>query len=249
VELVLIILVGLLTGAVVNRLATDLPARRLPRRPRCPYCDCPRPWYHWLALPTYVVNRARCRQCAAPIRIRYPLTELALAFLFVFLYIRYGLTVRFAFFALYTVIFVLTAITDLERKLILNVVILPAIGLALVGSFLTGNVTWQSALLGGFIAFIFFLLAVWIGRALFGPGAMGEGDVTLATLIGLVVGFPLVIEALVVTVLGGGLISGLLLLTRRRSMRSFIPYGPFLVVGGWATMVWGVEIGFWFFHH
>lgn len=245
-SLVLVALVGVLVGAVINRLGTDLPARHPPRHPRCPYCGRRRPWYQWVSLPAYVLGRARCPYCSAPIPIRYPLVELALAFLLGFLYVRYGLSARWGFFALYTAILVLVAVTDLERRLILNVVILPAFILALVGSFFSGHVNWWSALLGGLVGYIFFLIAALLGNLLVGPGALGGGDVKLAAFIGMVTGFPLVIEALILTILSGGLISLLLLTGRLRSLRDPIPYGPFLIVGGWVTMVWGVEIAQWF---
>jgi len=244
--LTLIILLGLSVGVIVNQLGTDLPARRPPRRPHCPYCGRVRPWYHWVTLPTYVVGRGCCVHCAAPIPIRYPLVELVLVFVFGFLYLRYGLTFRFAFFALYTAIFVLVAVTDLERRLILNIVTLPAMALALLGSFLVGHTNWWSALLGGLVAYLFFLVVAVLGNMLFGPGALGGGDVKLAAFVGLVTGFPLVIVALVLTILIGGVTSVALLVIRLRTMRSHIPYGPFLIIGGWVTMLWGMGIADWF---
>jgi len=247
VGLALVTLLGLLIGAGINRLGTDLPARHPPRRPRCPYCGRPRPWYQWVAVPAYLFGHARCPRCGAPIRIRYPLVELALAFLFGFLYLRYGPTVRFGFFAAYTAILTLVAITDLERRLILNVVIVPAMALAIVGSFFTGHLSWKGALLGGLIAYVTFLGLALIGNALVGPGALGGGDVKLAAFVGLITGFPLVIEAIVLTTLAGGLISFVLLITRLRRPRDPIPYGPFLIVGGWVTLLWGMEIAQWFF--
>ena len=246
VTLALVSLLGVLVGAVVNRLGTDLPARHPPRRPRCPYCGRPRPWYHWVSLPAYIVGQGRCPHCNAPIPLRYPLVELALGFLFGFLYLKYGPTVRFGFFAAYTAVFALVAITDLERRLILNVVTLPAMVLAIIGSFFTGHVTWWSALLGGLVGYIFFLVAALVGNLLVGPGALGGGDVKLAAFVGLVTGFPFVIEALVLAILSGGVISLLLLLLRLRSLRDPVPYGPFLIVGGWVTMLWGMEIAQWF---
>lgn len=238
----LIFALGVVMGALVNRLATDLPARRPPQRPLCPYCGQRRPLYQWVALPSYVLGRGRCPQCSAQIPLRYPLVELALGFLFAFLYLRYGLGIRLLFHALYTAVFALVTVTDLERRLILNVVTFPAMALALVGALLLDGITWWSALLGGLIGYLFFLIAAWIGNATVGPGALGGGDVKLAAFVGLVVGFPLVVEALLLTVLSGGLVSLILLLARRRSLRDPIPYGPYLVLGGWVTMVWGFSL-------
>ncbi len=252
-----IVVLGVVMGAVVNRLGADLPTRRGLHRPRCPYCGRDRPWHQWIALPATVVARARCPHCAAPIPLRYPLVELALGFLFAFLYLRYGPTLRLAFYAAYTAILALIAVTDLERRLILNVVTWPAMLLALVGALcgvtsFTGSAPWwiaaRNALLGGAIGYGFFWLAAIIGRLLVGPGALGDGDVKLAGFIGLVTGFPLVIEALVLAILSGGLVSLLLIVTRRRALRDPIPYGPFLILGGWVTMVWGLEIAGRFLH-
>lgn len=243
----IVLLIGILVGAVVNRLGSDLPARRRPRFPECPYCGRRRPWYQWMALPAYLVHRQYCPACGAPISIRHPLVELGLAFLFGFLYRRYGLTAQFIFFALYTIVFMLIFVTDIERHLILNVVTLPAMALAIVGSFFTGHVSWKGALLGGVAGYVILMAIVLLGHWLVGPGAMGGGDVKLAAFIGLVTGFPMVLVALLLAILIGGMVSLLLLLTRLRSFRDPIPYGPFLIVGGWATMVWGMEIAHRFF--
>jgi len=245
--LALVTLLGILIGAVINRLGTDLPARRPPRRPFCPYCGHPRPWYQWVALPAYLTGHARCTHCGAPIRTRYPLVELATAFLFGFLFLRYGLTVRFGFFAAYTAILILIGITDFERRLILNVVTVPAMALAIVGSFFTGHLTWKGALIGGLVGYLTFLVLALVGNALVGPGALGGGDVKLAAFVGLITGFPLIIEAIVLTTLAGGVVSLLLLLTRLRRPKDPIPYGPFLIIGGWVTLIWGMEITRWFF--
>ncbi|MGQ9468102.1 MAG: prepilin peptidase [Anaerolineae bacterium] len=245
--MVIVMLLGILVGAVVNRLGSDLPARRRPRLPECPYCGRRRPWYQWVSLPAFLGHHQHCPSCGALISIRHPLVELGLAFLFGFLYWRYGLTAQFVFFALYTTIFMLIAITDIERRLILNGVTLPAMALAIVGSFFSGHISWKSALLGGVVAYVILMAIVLLGNWLVGPGAMGGGDVKLAAFIGLVTGFPLVLEALLLGILMGGVVSLFLLLMRLRSLRDPIPYGPFLILGGWVTMIWGLEIAEWFF--
>jgi prepilin signal peptidase PulO-like enzyme (type II secretory pathway) len=106
---------------------------------------------------------------------------------------------------------------------------------------------WWYAGVGAFIGFIVFRLLVWLGTALFGEGALGEGDMTLATYAGVVVGFPVVIELLVIAFLLGG-VGALLVLVGRRdaSLKTAIPYGPFIVLGAGVTLIWGPEILSWF---
>jgi len=77
---------------------------------------------------------------------------------------------------------------------------------------------------------------------------LGGGDVKLAAFIGLITGFPLVIEALVLGTLIGGVVSLVLLITRVRGRRDAIPYGPFLIAGAVITLLWGDAIATWFLY-
>jgi len=165
-----------------------------------------------------------------------------------YLLITLGPSVKLILYLIYSTIFALILITDMERRLILNVVTYPAIIFAFAVSFITPEMTWWSALAGGAIGFVFFFIAAWVGNALFGSGALGGGDVKLAAFVGLITGFPLVIEALVLTILIGAAISAILLVTRVRSLRDPIPYGPFLVAGAVITLLWGYPIAEWFLH-
>jgi leader peptidase (prepilin peptidase)/N-methyltransferase len=257
-------LLGLLIGGLLNVLADYLPRREPPGAPACAFCKKPRPWPNWLAVTTYLLARGRCAYCGARIPLRHLLTELATALLFAFLWQRYGPSTRLFFETIYTAIFVLLFVTDLEHRLILHVTTLPAIALAIAGSFFLGRerYSWRLALLGGLVGF----LLVW-GLYLFGrlfvrlverlrdqqisEVAFGFGDVTLVTFIGLVVGFPNVIFALLLGVLlggAGGAVYWLVKAVVRRDYSLFtaIPYGPFLIAGGWNFMIWGQEFLRWY---
>jgi leader peptidase (prepilin peptidase)/N-methyltransferase len=159
---------------------------------------------------------------------------------------RFGLTWRAALNCVYLGVLVLVTATDLEHHIIPHRFILPAILLALVAGFFVDWMTWKAALLGGAAGLVFFSAAYVFAAALY-PGkiALGMGDVTLATFIGLAVGFPSALVAVMLGVLMGGLFSTLLLATRRATLRTAIPYGPFLVLGGLIAMFWGQVITRW----
>ena len=233
---------GLLVGGLVNQLGSDLPARRGITCPHCPHCGRNRPWQQWLTLPAYLVGRARCPSCNARIGLRHPLVEIGMAATCAYLWIAFGPSIKLILYFVYSFVFALVLVTDIERRLILNVVMFPAILLAFVASFFTPGMRWNYALLGGAIGFAFFFAAALVGNSVFGSGALGAGDVTLATFVGLIVGFPFIIEALVLTMLIGAGISLLLIVTRVRTLRDHIPYGPFLVAGAIITLLWGYPI-------
>jgi leader peptidase (prepilin peptidase)/N-methyltransferase len=166
----------------------------------------------------------------------------------------FGMTLHSASNCIYIAVLVVLMATDLEHRLIPNRIILPAILFALAVGVLMDLMihpmawmTWKAALLGGAVGLVFFAVAYGLAAAIY-PGkiGLGMGDVTLATFIGLAVGFPSAVVAVVLGVLLGGLVSVLLLLTRRVTMRTAIPYGPFLILGGLVAMFWGAAIIKWY---
>ena len=169
------------------------------------------------------------------------------AFLFGVAAWQFGLTLRMLLTSAYVAVLILLTATDLEQRLIPSRIILPAILFALAAGFFANWMTWKAALLGGAVGLVFFSVAYAMAAVLY-PGkiGLGMGDVTLATFIGLAVGFPSAVVAVVLAVLLGGLVSTLLLVTRRVTLRTAIPYGPFLVVGGLVAIFWGQAIVRWY---
>jgi leader peptidase (prepilin peptidase)/N-methyltransferase len=150
-----------------------------------------------------------------------------------------GASMRLLLYALYADILGVVLVTDLEARRIPNVVIVPAIAFAAVAAFFTPGLAPRAALSGGLVGLAVYLAIALLGRLLYGSGAMGMGDVKLATFIGLVTGFPLVGVALVVAVLAAGVTSLVLLVTGVRGRRESIPYAPFLVTGAAVAAIWG----------
>ena len=239
---------GILVGALVNQLGSDLPARRRLTRPHCRYCGGERPRWQWVSLPAYLTWRARCSSCGTAFGLRHLFTELGMAGAYVYLWLTNDHPVTLVLHLIYAAIFALILVTDLERRLILNVVTYPAIVLAFVASFFAPGITWWSSLIGGVVGFGFFLAAALVGNRLFGSGALGGGDVMLAAFVGLAVGWPLVIEALLLSLILGALISLVLLATRIRRLSDHIPYGPFIVAGAIITLLWGYAIAEWYLY-
>lgn len=204
----------------------------------------PRPRQQWSALIAWFSSQRACVHCQAP-RHRFTrsvVVELATPLILLFLWQRYGLSLELGLVSLYTVILILVTVTDLEHRLIFNVVILPAILLAIGAAFITPGLSWRAALIGGVLAFIVVYIAVLLSR-----GGLGEGDVTLSTFLGFILGFPHIILGLTFGVFLGGFVAFLLLISGRVNLKSFIPYGPFLTITGWIMLIWGAEIWAYYF--
>lgn len=140
---------------------------------------------------------------------------------------------------IYSTIFLLVAVIDLETRLIPNILILPAIAIALAGSAIDPRLTMRSSLIGGVVGFLLFYLIALLAR-----GGFGAGDVKLSAFIGAVAGFPSVLVGLAAGIIVGGVAAVVLLVTRRATRQTYMPYGPFLCIGGWYAMLWGNQV-FW----
>ncbi len=131
-----------------------------------------------------------------------------------------------ASFWLYAAYFLAVLVIDLEHRRVLNVMTVPAAVMGLGLAALRGMPGLISAVWGGLVG-----LAIFLAVALLGRGRLGAGDVKLAGVIGLAVGYPHVVSALFLGVVLGGLVSGILLLTRRIGLKSYIAYAPYLCLG------------------
>ena len=216
-------LLGFLLGAPVNALADALPLHQP------------------VSLPAYLARRA-------PPRWRDVLVHVASAALLALVWARYAESsaIQLVLVSFYALVLLLVTVTDLEHRLIPDRAILPAIGIATLAAPLRFGASWPYALIGGLIGFLFFFVAARVGERLLGSGALGDGDIKLAAFVGLISSFPQVLIALIVGMFAGGVIGLGLLITRRVTLRSAIPYGPFIVIGGFYAMVWGAEAIRWY---
>jgi leader peptidase (prepilin peptidase)/N-methyltransferase len=149
----------------------------------------------------------------------------------------------------YIAVLILVIVIDLEHRLILNVVTFPVTALALAGSLLVTDEqnTLLAALLGAAIGFILFYIVYWLGQMLFGPGALGYGDVKLAMTMGAMLGLHRILFALALAILLGGIVSMMVLFVNRNvNRRTYLPYGQYLAIAGILMLIWGVRLVEWY---
>ena len=266
-------LAGLPLGILLNSLADNLPPdaddlRYPPRRPRCRACGVPHAPATWLALAALVRHGGRCEHCGAPRPKRAVVVELAAGLITAYLWFwaaRTGLPFA-STLAVYlaALVFVLgcllITVIDVEHRLILWGVVWPLAAVAaLTGAALPGH-GLSKTLLGG-IAGYAITLGIFVLAELYARGlqwlrgqpleevAFGGGDVNLAGLIGLAVGWPGVLLSLTLAILAGGLYSlGFIVVQvvrRRYTPHSAVPYGPFLVLGALTIYLYGKDFAAW----
>jgi leader peptidase (prepilin peptidase)/N-methyltransferase len=144
---------------------------------------------------------------------------------------RFQFTLQFAINLALIFVFVVISYVDWRTQRIPNLLLLPLGVLALWLVFIDPESAWMR-LAGGIFAFVPFALT-----ALVRPGQLGGGDIKLATLLGLLFGFPNIVWALLIAVLGGGLVVLTMWLTQRAKRETQVPYAPFLCFGALVVLL------------
>lgn len=240
-----LVLLGIALGSFAGVVAFRLPRGESPigGRSRCDTCDAPVPPRDNLPVVSWLLLRGRCRSCGAAIPIRYPLVELALGvgFLCSFLAFEAEGAAEVALACAFLFVLAIITLTDLEYRIIPNVVLGPAsiAAVALVALADAGDLPQHllAAAIGGGV-----LLVVSLAY----PRGMGMGDVKLAFVMGLFLGRA-VAPALLIG-FAAGAIYGVALIARHGSeaRKQAVPFGPFLAFGGVVGLFAGDEIVDWY---
>jgi leader peptidase (prepilin peptidase) / N-methyltransferase len=228
---------GLALGSFLNVVAARVPLRRSVVHPgsACMSCATPLAWYDNLPVLSYFILRGRCRSCGTAIPWKYPLVELATALLVGACVLAFGLSAYAAVAAFFCATLVAVSVTDLERRIIPNRIVLPAAAVVLVAqTALQPSLEWTVAALGA--SFFLFL------AALAYPAGMGMGDVKLALLLGAMLGRTVPVAMMIAML--AALVPAIVLLVRHGSAarKMGIPFGPFLALGGLVTLFAGDRI-------
>ncbi len=202
---------------------------------------------------SYLWLRGRCCYCQAPIPLKLPIVEGVTSLLFAFLYWKFGLSLELAISLIYACLLIVIFVIDLENQLVLDKVVYPGMALAIAFSFfwpgLGGTISLPgealskvvSSLAGGALGLAAMALPFIIYRR-----GMGMGDLKLGTLVGLMTGYPLVIVAVLLSWITGGLVGAILLVFKIKKRKDPIPFAPFLATSAMVTLLWGQAIWKWY---
>ena len=241
---------GLLVGSFLNVVIARVPAGGSVVHPpsHCPKCNTELTARDNIPIVSWLVLRARCRTCQAPISVRYPLVEAGTVALFGLVAGSIGPHADLVAHLVVAVGFVALGVIDLDTLRLPNTILWPTFAVAAVG-FAVAAATddrfddMGRATIGAAIGYILFGVVHEVR-----PDGMGFGDVKLAALCGMVLGW----HGLADVALGlygsfvlGALVSVPLLLAGRAGRRTAIPFGPFLVVATLAQALYGEPLADW----
>ncbi|HVF05918.1 MAG TPA: prepilin peptidase [Frankiaceae bacterium] len=238
---------GLLIGSFLNVVVWRLPRGESLASPpsRCPRCETPIKPYDNIPVVSWLVLRGKCRRCGERISARYPLVELATGVLFAGLAARIGYDWALPAFLYLGAICVALALIDLDTKRLPNAIVLPSYG---VGAVLLGGAALLNDDLDALIRAAIGMAAlygVYLLLLVAYPAGMGFGDVKLAGVLGMYLGYLGWPEWFTGWLLGfflGGIFGVVAMAAGKAGRKTMVPYGPFMILGALLAVFWGGRI-------
>jgi prepilin signal peptidase PulO-like enzyme (type II secretory pathway) len=246
-SLLIVIALGLVFGSFVTCVSHRLPLEEdIVKKPSyCPSCDTVLKVKDLFPLFSWIASKGKCNHCSAKVSIRYPLTEVATAGLFVLCYLQYGLTVQTLILCLMSVALMVMIVVDLEHYIIPDSVHAALIPLGLWYHYVTGSDMNDRVLamgvMAGFGLFLHFGYSALRGRTM-----LGYGDVKFFTVTGLWVGMWALVPFIF---LSGALGVFLGLIWRRLGFGEVFPFGPAIAIAFYACVVYPEQTNLVYYIH
>jgi prepilin signal peptidase PulO-like enzyme (type II secretory pathway) len=251
----LIFILGLTIGSFLNVVIIRLKNKEtiFKGRSHCMFCKKKLNWYELIPIISFIIQLGKCKKCKKKISWQYPLVELFTGLIFLLIFYFFGQNWQFPYIVyncfLYFIscLLIIIFVYDLKHYLVADNIIYSAI----IISFLFNVFLWIFT--NNFPVFIWSIVAAILAGGFFEiivliskEKWMGKGDVLIGILMGLILGWPMTIVGLLLAFLIGAIVSLVLLILKKKKMKSQIPFGPFLVLGILISIFWGNVLITWY---
>ncbi len=238
-----IFIFGLLIGSFLNVIVFRLDQKKtfIFGRSACPNCKKEITWQDNIPLVSFLILGGKCRHCKKNISLQYPIVELTTAIVFLLFYFYLGLSLQFFIYLVFSSFLIIIFVYDLKHYLILDRVTIPAMIFAFLAN-LYLKVPLTSLILGAIVGAGFFALQFFLSKGKW----VGDGDIRLGALMGLILGLKLTLVALFLSYILGASIGLILIFTNKKKMSSQVPFGPFLVAGTFIALLYGQKLLDWY---
>ena len=240
---VLIFVVGLAAGSFLTTCIYRLPLQLSIDKPRscCPFCKQQLAIRDLVPVISLLLLRGRCRFCGEPLSRRYIWIELLTGLIYLWCFAVFGISLLSIKAMIFATFLIGVTFIDLDYQLILDKVV---IWLAGIGAFI--NLVMASLSLTDILLAVVTGGGVFLFIAVITNGGMGGGDIKFIAALGVWLGFKLTLLTMVLSFFTGGFGSVLLLLTRVKKRKDFIPFGPFIAVSAFLSLLYGEQLIGWY---
>ncbi|MBU5677587.1 prepilin peptidase [Alkaliphilus sp. MSJ-5] len=235
------LLLGTIIGSFLNVCIYRIPLKESIAFPpsHCSKCNTSLRALDLVPVCSFLFIKGKCRYCGEKISYQYPLIELLNGLLYLWVYLKFGLTLEFLAYSILCSILIVVGIIDYYHQVIPDTINI----FGFVCGFIFHTINFSSLLnflqyLFGFLVGGGFLLLI----AVVTKGAMGGGDIKLMAMLGFWLGWKFTLLNLFQSFILGGFISIILILLKFKDVKDMIPFGPFIVLATLITLFYGNDI-------
>ncbi|MDO6548134.1 prepilin peptidase [Pseudoalteromonas carrageenovora] len=208
----------------------------------CPKCKAAiKPWQN-IPVVSWILLKAKCASCSNPISARYPAVEAITAILSLIIAYSFGATEQALLYIFITWILVALTFIDIDHMLLPDQLTLPLVWLALIAAVAGITITPSDAIMGAAFGYLSLWSVFWLFKLLTGKEGMGYGDFKLLAVFGALLGWQSLLTIILLSSVVGAIIGIALLSIQGKDKATPIPFGPYLAIAGWITLLWGSQI-------
>lgn len=212
----------------------------------CPSCQHKIRFYENIPVISWLVLRGKCSQCRSKISLRYPLVELTTALLSVVIAAHFGVTLTTLFLLILTWGLVCLTLIDFDHMLLPDQITLPLLWLGLLVNLNGAVVPLNDSVIGAVAGYMSLFSIFWLFKFITGKEGMGHGDFKLVAVFGAWIGWQLLPLLILMASAVGAVIGISMMMFKNHQREQAIPFGPYLAIAGWITLLWGNGIWAWY---
>jgi leader peptidase (prepilin peptidase)/N-methyltransferase len=209
---------------------------------RCPHCGHKIRFWENIPVLSYLMLRAKCSSCKAPISIQYPLVEFMTGVLSLVVAWRFGVSLEMLAALAFTWILIALTLIDLHKQLLPDNLTLPLLWLGLVINIFGVFTDITSSVIGAAAGYLVLWSVYHAFRLLTGKEGMGYGDFKLLAALGAWMGWQFLPQIVLVSSVVGAVFGITMIVLGKNQRTQAIPFGPYLAVAGWIALLWGQEL-------
>src|SRR5699024_2088442 len=236
-------MIGSIFGSFYNVVGLRVPlgVDFLKNRSECVHCKSELSWFELIPIFSSVLHNGKCRHCLTFISIYFPIIELCTGCLFLFAYINSGWNFELIVIMLLISLSIIVLVSDLRYMLIPTQILLLFLPLFLSARIIQPLDPWHDPIFGALGALVIIGLIIIASQ-----GGMGYGDLKLLMLLGFVLGFKKMIIAFMLAICFGAIVSAGLLLIKKVTRKTYIPFAPYITAGTLISYFYGTDIQLWY---
>ena len=212
----------------------------------CPSCGHGIKFYENIPVLSWLFLKGKCSQCKNTISVRYPIIEAVTSLLSVVIAYKYGVTEQTCYLLILTWSLVALTMIDFDTMLLPDQITLPLLWLGLLININGTFIPLEQSVIGAAVGYLSLYSIFWLFKLITGKEGMGYGDFKLVAVFGAWMGWQLLPVLILMASLVGAIVGLSLIAFKGHQREQAIPFGPYLAVAGWITLLWGEGIWQWY---